>query len=151
MTARADADPFEDSFTALIKSRALTAPPCWACSTPFTRGRPPRRASQGGSGLDEAGTEALAGTLVAAGYLDSEDGLLRNTPVSERLLVTSSPESIATFVGAQADLHWQILGLLPQALRSGRSFGCTRNAGTRPSAGRDTSAASTRSRGRRTS
>ena len=122
MTARADADPFEDSFTALIKSRALTSAAVLGVFDALHEGAATSGDLAGRLGLDEAGTEALAGTLVAAGYLDSEGGLSRNTPVSERLLVTSSPESIATFVGAQADLHWQILGLLPQALRSGRSY-----------------------------
>ena len=42
--------------------------------------------------------------------------------MTERLLVTSSPESIATFSGAQADLHWEILGLLPEAVKSGRRY-----------------------------
>ena len=36
--------------------------------------------------------------------------------------MSSSPESIATFAGDQADLHWEILGLLPEAVRSGRRY-----------------------------
>ena len=74
-------------------------------------------------GLDPLGTETLLTTLLALGYLDAEDnGTLRNSAVSERLLVTASPESIATFVGAQGDLHWQVLGLLPEAVRDGRAY-----------------------------
>jgi SAM-dependent methyltransferase len=34
----------------------------------------------------------------------------------------SSPESIATFVGEQGDLHWQVLSLLPAAVRDGRAY-----------------------------
>jgi SAM-dependent methyltransferase len=47
---------------------------------------------------------------------------VRTSPVSERLLVSSSPDSIATFVGAQGDLHWQVLELLPEAVRDGRAY-----------------------------
>jgi SAM-dependent methyltransferase len=32
------------------------------------------------------------------------------------------PDSIATFVGEQADLHWQTLALLPDAVRDGRAY-----------------------------
>ena len=74
-------------------------------------------------GLDPLGTETLLTTLLALGYLDAEDdGRLSNSAVSERLLVRSSPASIATFVGAQGDLHWQVLGLLPEAVRDGRAY-----------------------------
>ena len=42
--------------------------------------------------------------------------------MSERQLVSSAPESIATFVGAQADLHWETLALLPEAVRDGKAY-----------------------------
>ena len=54
--------------------------------------------------------------------MSESDGAFRNEQVSERLLVSSSPESIATFVGAQGDLHWQVLDLLPDALRTGKPY-----------------------------
>jgi SAM-dependent methyltransferase len=73
--------------------------------------------------LDPLGAETLFAALVALGYLERrEDGRLRNSAVSERLLVGSSPESIATFVGAQGDLHWQVLALLPDAVRDGTAY-----------------------------
>jgi SAM-dependent methyltransferase len=73
--------------------------------------------------LDPLGAETLFAALVALGYLErGEDGRLRNSAVSERLLVGSSPESIATFVGAQGDLHWQVLALLPDAVRDGTAY-----------------------------
>jgi SAM-dependent methyltransferase len=73
--------------------------------------------------LDPLGTETLLTTLLTLGYVEAEeDGRLRNAAVSERQLVSSSPESIATFVGAQADLHWQTLGLLPEAVRDGKAY-----------------------------
>jgi SAM-dependent methyltransferase len=73
--------------------------------------------------LDPLGAETLLTTLLTLGYVESEDGgRLRNSAVSERQLVSSSPESIATFVGAQADLHWQTLELLPEAVRDGKAY-----------------------------
>jgi SAM-dependent methyltransferase len=73
--------------------------------------------------LDPLGAETLLTTLLTLGYVESEeDGRLRNAGVSERQLVSSSPESIATFVGAQADLHWETLALLPEAVRDGRAY-----------------------------
>jgi SAM-dependent methyltransferase len=73
--------------------------------------------------LDPLGADTLLTTLLTLGYVESEeDGRLRNTAVSERQLVSSSPESIATFVGAQADLHWETLALLPEAVRDGKAY-----------------------------
>jgi SAM-dependent methyltransferase len=73
-------------------------------------------------GLDPLGTETLATALVALGYLERVDGRLRNAEPAARLLVRSSPESIASFVGGQGDLHWEILAALPEAIRSGRPY-----------------------------
>jgi cyclopropane fatty-acyl-phospholipid synthase-like methyltransferase len=56
------------------------------------------------------------------GYVETDGDLVRNAPVSEEQLVRSSPNSIATFVGEQADLHWQTLALLPDAVRDGRAY-----------------------------
>jgi SAM-dependent methyltransferase len=73
--------------------------------------------------LDPLGTETLLTTLLTLGYVESEEGeRLRNSAVAERQLVSSSPESIATFVGAQADLHWETLSLLPEAVRDGKAY-----------------------------
>jgi ubiquinone/menaquinone biosynthesis C-methylase UbiE len=72
--------------------------------------------------LDELGAETLLTTLATLGYVEADDERMRNTAVSERLLVSSSPESIATFVGYQGDLHWQVLNLLPEAVRDGRAY-----------------------------
>jgi SAM-dependent methyltransferase len=73
--------------------------------------------------LDPLGAETLLTTLLTLGYVEpGEDGRLRNSAVSERQLVSSSPESIATFVGAQADLHWETLALLPEAVRDGKAY-----------------------------
>jgi SAM-dependent methyltransferase len=73
--------------------------------------------------LDPLGAETLLTTLRTLGYVEADEGeRLRNTDVSERQLVSSSPESIATFVGAQADLHWETLALLPEAVRDGKAY-----------------------------
>jgi ubiquinone/menaquinone biosynthesis C-methylase UbiE len=73
--------------------------------------------------LDPLGAETLVTTLATLGYLETADGgRLRNSDVSERLLVSGSPESIATFVGAQGDLHWQVLALLPEAVSDGTAY-----------------------------
>jgi SAM-dependent methyltransferase len=72
--------------------------------------------------LDPLGAETLVTTLLTLGYVQADGELLRNTTVSERMLVSSSPESIATFVGAQADLHWETLTLLPEAVRDGKAY-----------------------------
>jgi SAM-dependent methyltransferase len=73
--------------------------------------------------LDPLGSETLLTTLRTMGYVEpAGDGRLRNAEVSERLLVSSSPESIATFVGAQGDLHWEVLEMLPEAVRDGAAY-----------------------------
>ena len=72
--------------------------------------------------LDPLGAETLVTALLALGYLEHSGGALRNAAVTERLLVRSSPESIATFVGEQGDLHWEVLTMLPEAVREGRAY-----------------------------
>jgi SAM-dependent methyltransferase len=72
--------------------------------------------------LDPLGTETLLTTLLTLGYVEADGDVFRNTAVSERQLVSSSPDSIATFVGAQADLHWETLALLPEAVRDGTAY-----------------------------
>jgi SAM-dependent methyltransferase len=64
----------------------------------------------------------LLTTLATLGYVEPDGERVRNTAVSERLLVSSSPESIATFIGHQGDLHWQVLDMLPEAVRDGRAY-----------------------------
>jgi SAM-dependent methyltransferase len=72
--------------------------------------------------LDPLGAETLLTTLQTLGYVEADGDMFRNAAVSERQLVSSSPESIATFVGAQADLHWATLALLPEAVRDGKAY-----------------------------
>jgi len=118
-----DPDPFLDSFTGLVAARAVT--------TATMLGVFDSLHDQPGSaeelaerlGLDPLGADTLLTALLTLGYVEPADGKrLRNAEVTERRLVSSSPESIATFVGAQGDLHWQVLDLLPQAVREGRAY-----------------------------
>ncbi len=72
--------------------------------------------------LDPLGADTLLTTLSTLGYVEADGDRFRNAEVSGRLLVRDSPESIATFVGDQGDLHWQVLELLPDAIRTGRPY-----------------------------
>jgi SAM-dependent methyltransferase len=120
---RSEPDPFLDSFTGLVAARALSTAVILGVfealhERPSTAPELAERLS-----LDPLGAETLLTALATLGYLeDGADGEVRNAPVTERLLVRSSPESIATFVGEQGDLHWQVLDLLPDAVRSGRPY-----------------------------
>jgi SAM-dependent methyltransferase len=116
-------DPYFDSFTGLVAARALTTATVLGvfdalADEPAAPGELAERL-----GLDPLGTETLLTALLTLGYIESGAGeRLRNSAVSRRLLVSSSPESIATFVGAQADLHWEVLDRLPEAVRDGWAY-----------------------------
>jgi SAM-dependent methyltransferase len=120
---RSEPDPFLDSFTGLVAARALSTAVILGVfealhERPSSAAELAQRLS-----LDPLGAETLVTALTTLGYVeDGGNGVVRNGPVTERLLVRSSPESIATFVGEQADLHWQVLDLLPDAVRSGRPY-----------------------------
>ena len=115
-------DPYFDSFTGLVAARALST----AVMLGVFEALHESPASAAGVGerlsLDPLGAETLLTTLQTLGYVEADGDVFRNTAVSERQLVSSSPESIATFVGAQADLHWETLALLPEAVRDGKAY-----------------------------
>jgi SAM-dependent methyltransferase len=115
-------DPFVDSFTGLVAARALTTATVLGVFDALHE--EPATAEELGArlSLDPLGAETLLTTLKTMGYVEADGGRLRNAEVSERLLVSSSPDSIATFVGAQGDLHWQVLDLLPEAIRDGTAY-----------------------------
>jgi SAM-dependent methyltransferase len=115
-------DPYFDSFTGLVAARALSTAVMLGVfevlhGAPASAAELAERLS-----LDPLGAETLLTTLTALGYVEAAGGCFRNTAVSERQLVSSSPESIATFVGAQADLHWETLAILPEAVRDGKAY-----------------------------
>jgi SAM-dependent methyltransferase len=119
---RSGPDPYFDSFTALIAARALTTAVLLGVFEALHE-RPATAAELAGRlGLDPLGADTLLTTLTTLGYVEADGDLVRNAPVSEQQLVRSSPDSIATFVGEQADLHWQTLALLPEAVRDGRAY-----------------------------
>jgi len=119
---RSEPDPFIDTFTGLVAARAVTTAVMLGVfdalhEAPATA---PELAER--LGLDGLGAETLLTTLATLGYVERDDERMRNAAVTERLLVRSSPESIATFVGEQADLHWEVLAMLPEAVRDGDAY-----------------------------
>jgi 2-polyprenyl-3-methyl-5-hydroxy-6-metoxy-1,4-benzoquinol methylase len=118
----ASPDPFEDSFVGLIAARAVTAAVTLGVFEALAE--KPASASElaGLLGLAPDGTEALLTALVTLGYVRTEDGRFVPEPVVGRLLVRSSPESIASFVGAQSELHWDVLRPLDAAIRTGEPY-----------------------------
>ena len=116
-------DPYADSFSGAVTARAVgVAADLGVFEALHTdRATPTELAER--LELDPPGVEALTTALRALGYVDrGADGRLGNAAVTERLLVADAPDSIATFCGGQADLHWEILACLPAVLRSGRPY-----------------------------
>jgi SAM-dependent methyltransferase len=116
-------DPFVDTFGNLVAARAVIGATMIGvfdalADAEATPGELAERLE-----LDPLGAETLATTLSSLGYVEpAGGGRLRNGEAAARLLVRSSPESIATFVGAQGDLHWEILTMLPEAVTDGRPY-----------------------------
>jgi SAM-dependent methyltransferase len=120
---QSEPDPFLDSFTGLVAARALSTAVILGVFEALHERHSEASELAERLGLDPLGTETLVTTLTTLGYVEEGGGqVVRNAPVTERLLVRSSPESIATFVGEQGDLHWRVLDLLPDAVRSGRPY-----------------------------
>jgi SAM-dependent methyltransferase len=119
---RSGPDPYFDSFTGLIAARALTTAVLLGVFDALHEQPATAAELAVALGLDPLGTDTLLTTLATLGYVEADGDLVRNAPVSEQQLVRSSPTSIATFVGEQADLHWQTLALLPDAVRDGRAY-----------------------------
>jgi hypothetical protein len=116
-------DPYFDSFSGMVTARALTTATTLGVFDALSAAPAEPESLAERLRLDPLGTETLLTTLLTLGYVEGDgEGRMRNSEVSERLLVSSSPDSIATFVGAQGDLHWEVLGLLPEAVRDGRAY-----------------------------
>jgi SAM-dependent methyltransferase len=115
-------DPFLDTFTGLVAARAVTSAAMLGVFDALHQAPASAEELAERLDLDPLGADTLLTTLSTLGYVETGGEGYRNTGVSERLLVRDSPESIATFVGDQGDLHWQVLDLLPDALRTGRPY-----------------------------
>lgn len=123
MSPPSEPDPFADTFTGLIAARAVSAATEMGVFDALAEAEATAAELAERLELDPLGAETLTTALTALGYLEGAGGgRLRNGEAAARLLVRSSPESIATFVGAQGDLHWEILTMLPEALREGLSY-----------------------------
>jgi SAM-dependent methyltransferase len=113
-------DPYFDTFTRLVAARAVITAVVLGVfdalhEAPATADELAERLS-----LDPLGAETLLSGLAALGYVEGDP--VGNTEVTERLLVSTSPESIATFIGRQGDLHWDVLSMLPAAVRDGQAY-----------------------------
>lgn len=116
-------DPFLDTFTGLVAARAVTTATLLGVFEALSEEPADARGLANKLSLDDMGADTLLTALLTLGYVEEDgEGRLRNSPVSDRLLVGSSPESIATFVGGQGELHWRVLELLPEAVRDGRAY-----------------------------
>lgn len=118
----AEPDPYADAFSAPIVGRAVSAGVTLGVFDALAEEEADAATLAQRLELDPLGAETLVTALRSLGYLEERGGRLRNAPVTRRLLVRSSPESIATFAGEQADLHWQVLTLMPAAVRSGAAY-----------------------------
>jgi SAM-dependent methyltransferase len=119
---RREADPFLDTFTGLVAARAVTTAVMLGVFEALHEAPATGAELAGALELDQLGCETLLTALATLGYVALEDGRFANTSVTEAQLVRSSPDSIATFVGEQGDLHWRVLDLLPEAVRTGRPY-----------------------------
>jgi SAM-dependent methyltransferase len=120
---RSEPDPFIDAFTGLIAARALSVAVMLDVFDGLHEGPATPTELAERLGLHPLGTETLLTTLNTLGYVEPDgDGRLRNTEVSERKLVSSSPESMANFIGLQCDLDWEVLDMLPAAVRDGDAY-----------------------------
>jgi SAM-dependent methyltransferase len=122
LAKRSEPDPFHDTFNGLVAARAVTTAVMVGVfdalhEAPADAAGLARRLE-----LDELGAETLLSTLATLGYVELDGECAANAAVSERLLVSSSPDSIATFIGHQGDLHWRVLDVLPEAVRDGSSY-----------------------------
>jgi SAM-dependent methyltransferase len=115
-------DPFLDGFTRLIAARALSVAVTLGVFDALHEAPASAAELAARLELDPLGAETLATALEAMGYLERDGERLRNAPVTERQLVRSSPESIATYVGEQGDLHWDVLAALGEAVRDGTPY-----------------------------
>ncbi|HEX7292182.1 MAG TPA: methyltransferase [Conexibacter sp.] len=123
MSKAHDPDPLLDSLTGLVAARALISATSLGVFDALAEGPLDADGLATRLQLDPLGAETLLTALLAMRYVElGDDGAFRNSAVAERRLVRSSPDSIATFVGSQGDLHWEVLGTMTEAVRSGDAY-----------------------------
>ncbi|HEV7772785.1 MAG TPA: methyltransferase [Conexibacter sp.] len=116
-------DPLLDSLTSLVAARALITATSLGIFDALAEGPLDPDGLAARLELDPLGAETLLTALLAMRYVElDEHGAFRNSAVAERRLVKSSPDSIATFVGSQGDLHWEVLGLMTESVRTGDAY-----------------------------
>ena len=116
-------DPFVQGFLWPIAGRSVTAGVTLGVFEALAKAPASVSALATELGLDPRGSEALLVALTALGYVSlGDDGRFANREVAQRLLVPSSPDSIANFVGPQALLDWDILRPLDEVIRTGQPY-----------------------------
>ncbi|HEU4702442.1 MAG TPA: methyltransferase [Conexibacter sp.] len=116
-------DPLLDALTGLVAARALITATSLGVFDALAEGALDADGLAKRLALDPLGAETLLAALLAMRYVElDEAGAFRNSAVAERRLVRSSPDSIATFVGSQGDLHWEVLGMMTEAVRTGDAY-----------------------------
>jgi SAM-dependent methyltransferase len=116
-------DPFLQSFLWPVAGRAVAAGVTLGVFDALAASAATAEGLADALGLDARGTESLLVALAALGYLTVDDGgRFVAEPIVERLLVRDAPESIASFVGPQAELHWDILRPLDEVIRTGEPY-----------------------------
>jgi SAM-dependent methyltransferase len=122
MADRPEPDPFVDTFVGPIAARAVSTAALLGVFDALADEGAEAEQLAGRLGLNQLGAETLLTALQTLGYVERRGERFHTTGVAERLLVSSSPDSIGTFAGAQADLHWEILAMLPEAVRDGAAY-----------------------------
>jgi SAM-dependent methyltransferase len=122
MADHPEPDPFVDTFVGPIAARAVSTAALLGVFDALAGEGAAAKELAGRLGLNELGVETLLTALQTLGYVERSGERFHTTGVAERLLASSSPDSIATFAGAQADLHWEILAMLPEAVRDGTAY-----------------------------
>ena len=117
MSRPSDPDPFHDTFIAMAGARAVITATRLGVFDALGDQAAAAPALADGLGLEPAGVEALLTALAAQGYVEADPGgLHRLSPAARRHLVSSSPDSIASFIGGYDSDAWDMLGGLDDVL-----------------------------------
>jgi SAM-dependent methyltransferase len=110
-------DPFEDTFIAMAGARAVITATRLGVFDALADEAAAAPAVADRLGLERTGVEALLTALAAEGYLEADTGgRHRPSTSARRHLVSSSPESIASFIGGYNADAWDMLAGLEDLL-----------------------------------